>query len=217
MPMSGMSMPAHGWLGAYAAFVVQWVGMMAAMMLPSLLPRLWSYGRAVRPAGMARGAALVTVAAAAYLAVWAAIGGLIYPAGVAVSTAKSAWPWFWGVAPVLTGAVVVAAGLLQFTQWKARHLACWQRPARDGNGVRYTVGQAVRVGVRLGGHCTACGAGLTAVMVVLGVMDPRVMMLAAAAVTLERCAPAGARVARALGAVGVVAGAVMMLHASALH
>jgi predicted metal-binding membrane protein len=66
-------------------------------------------------------------------------------------------------------------------------------------------GTAWRHGLRLGLHCSTCCAGLTATLLVIGVMDLRAMAVVAAAITVERLAPAGERVARAVGAVIVVA------------
>jgi len=45
-----------------------------------------------------------------------------------------------------------------------------------------------------------------AVLLVVGVMDLRAMNVVAAAIAVERLAPAGKRVARAIGTVVVVAG-----------
>ena len=72
---------------------------------------------------------------------------------------------------------------------------------------------AWRHGLRLGLHCVQCCAGLMLIVLVVGVMDLRTMALVAAAVTVERLAPAGERVARAIGA--VVVGAVLFLIARA--
>jgi predicted metal-binding membrane protein len=47
----------------------------------------------------------------------------------------------------------------------------------------------------------------------LGVMDLRVMAVVTAAITAERLAPAGARVARAIGVVGIVAGTLLIARA----
>ena len=49
-------------------------------------------------------------------------------------------------------------------------------------------------------------AGLMAILLVIGVMDLRAMAAVTAAITVERFAPNGVRVARAIGAVGVGAG-----------
>src|SRR5512135_598940 len=47
MSMAWMRMPGQTWPGAAASFLGMWIVMMAAMMLPSLLPVLWRYRRAV--------------------------------------------------------------------------------------------------------------------------------------------------------------------------
>src|SRR5205823_2612192 len=57
-------------------------------------------------------------------------------------------------------------------------------------------------------HCTHCCVGLMAILLVIGVMDLRAMAVVAAAITVERLAPAGERVARAIGAVVFGAAAV---------
>jgi predicted metal-binding membrane protein len=45
-----------------------------------------------------------------------------------------------------------------------------------------------------------------AILLVVGVMEPRVMAVVAAAITIERLAPAGERFARAIGVAIVVTG-----------
>ena len=74
-------------------------------------------------------------------------------------------------------------------------------------------GTAWRLGLRLGLHCTCCCAGLTAILLAIGVMDLRAMVVVAAAITVERLAPTGQRVARATGAVVVGGGALMIARA----
>ena len=47
MSMTWMRMPGQTWPGAAASFLGMWLVMMVAMMLPSLIPALWHYRRAV--------------------------------------------------------------------------------------------------------------------------------------------------------------------------
>ena len=47
MSMTWMRMPGQTWPGAAASFLGMWVVMMVAMMLPSSVPMLWRYRRAV--------------------------------------------------------------------------------------------------------------------------------------------------------------------------
>jgi predicted metal-binding membrane protein len=74
-------------------------------------------------------------------------------------------------------------------------------------------GVAWRHGLRLGVRCSACCAGLTAALLVVGVMNLPAMAVVTAAISLERLAPAGERVARAIGV--VILGAGMFLIARA--
>jgi predicted metal-binding membrane protein len=55
-----------------------------------------------------------------------------------------------------------------------------------------------------------------AILLVIGVMDLRAMVFVAAAIAVERVAPAGERVARATGAVIVVAGLFLIAQAAGL-
>src|SRR3989442_14835607 len=98
------------------------------------------------------------------------------------------------------------AGLLQFTAWKAGHVAC----CRDARTRGRTAWQH---GLSLGLHCSQCCLGLMAILLALGVMDLRAMAVVAAAITVERLAPAGERVARGIGTVAVGAGLVLMIFA----
>jgi predicted metal-binding membrane protein len=97
--------------------------------------------------------------------------------------------------PTAVGLVVLIAGALQFTAWKARHLAfCREAPGR-GRTLPADAGTAWRHGrLRLGLHCSQCCVGLTAILLVIGVMELRAMAVVAAAITLERLAPAGERI-----------------------
>jgi predicted metal-binding membrane protein len=74
-------------------------------------------------------------------------------------------------------------------------------------------GTAWRHGLRLGLHCSYCCANLTAILLVIGVMDLFAMAVVTAAITVERLAPQGERVARATGAIIVAAGLFLILRA----
>jgi predicted metal-binding membrane protein len=67
-----------------------------------------------------------------------------------------------------------------------------------------------RLGVRLGLECGYCCANLMAIQLCVGIMDLRAMTLVTAAITIERLAPGGARIARVIGAV-VFCGAILTL------
>ena len=206
-------MPGQSWAGAAASFVAMWTAMMAVMMLPSLVPTLHRYRVAMGGTGATRAGALTALVAFGYFAVWSALGAAVFPLGAALAVAQMRLPMVARAVPVATGVVVLLASAVQFTAWKAHHLARGRLAAGEMHALPASAGIAWRRGVCLGIHCSYGCAGLTAGLLVLGVMDLRVMAAVTAAITAERLAPAGARVARAIGGVGIVAGALLLARA----
>jgi predicted metal-binding membrane protein len=206
MSMAWMRMPGQTWPGAAASFLGMWVAMMVAMMLPPLVPMLWRYREAVGGTGQARLGRLTALVGLGYFFVWTAFGIAIFPLGVALAAIEMQQPALARAVPLLIGVVVLIAGALQLTAWKARQLACCREAPGRGGTPPADAGMAWRHGLRLGLYCSRCCAGLTAILLVMGVMDLRAMAVVGAAITAERLAPAGERVARAIGAVVVGAG-----------
>jgi predicted metal-binding membrane protein len=98
--------------------------MMVAMMLPSLVPTLWRYRQAVGGIGETRLAWLTALVAAGYFVVWTALGMAIFPLGIALAAIEMRIPSWVRTIPIAAGWIVLIAGVLQFTAWKARQLAC---------------------------------------------------------------------------------------------
>jgi predicted metal-binding membrane protein len=216
MSMAWMLMPGQTWPGAAASFLGMWIVMMVAMMLPSLVPMLRRYREAVGGAGGARLGRLTALVGAGYFLVWSAVGMAAFPLGVALAAIEMAEPAVARAVPTAAGVVVVVAGVLQLTAWKARRLACCREAPGRGLPLPAGAGAAWRHGLRLGIQCSSCCAGLTAILLVTGVMDLRAMAGVAAAIAVERLAPAGERVARAIGVVVVAAGLLLVARAAGL-
>ena len=216
MSMLWMRMPGQTWLGAAVSFVGMWVVMMVAMMLPSLIPMLWRYRLAIGRTGATRLGQLTVLVGEGYFSVWAVFGMIAFPLGVALAAIEMREPALARAVPIAVGAVVLVAGILQHTGWKARHLAFCREAPVPGCTLLVDAGGAWQYGLRLGLHCSHSCAGLTAVVLVIGVMDLRVMAVGAAAITAEHFAPAGVRVARAIGVVVVGAGLVLITQAVGL-
>ncbi|MGH7152314.1 MAG: DUF2182 domain-containing protein, partial [Acetobacteraceae bacterium] len=206
------------------------VVMMVAMMLPSLVPMLWRYRQAVGGTGQAVGGTgqavgrtgetrlgrLTALVGVGYFSVWALFGMTAFPLGVALAALEMQQLALARAVPIAVGVVVLIAGALQFTAWKARHLACCREAPGRGRALPADAGTAWRHGVRLGLHCSYCCANLMAVLLVIGVMDLRAMAVVTAANAVERLAPAGERFARATGAVAAAAGVLLMARAAGL-
>ena len=187
--------------------------MMVAMMLPSLTPMLWRYGQSIGAAGATRLGWLTSIVGAAYFVVWAVVGMIVFPLGVALAASLMRKPALARVVPIVVGAAVLIAGGLQYTGWKARHLAFCRNTLGCGHTLAADAGSALRHGLRLGLHCSHSCTGLTVVAIGLGVMDVRVMAAVTAAITAEHLAPAGVRVVRITGTLGVAAGLLLIVRA----
>jgi len=206
MSMAWMRMPEQTWPLAAASFLGMWVVMMVAMMLPSLVPMLRRYRQAVGSAGETRLGRLTALVGVGYFVVWTVFGMAAFALGVAMAAIEMQQPELARVVPIAVGCVVLIAGFLQFTAWKARHLtSCREAPGR-GCTLPADSGTAWRHGLRLGLHCSYCCAGLMAILLVIGVMNLLAMAVVAAVITVERVAPASERIARTIGAVIVVTG-----------
>ncbi len=215
MSMMWMRMPGQTWLGAAASFLGMWIVMMAVMMLPSLIPMLARYGEALAPTTSMRRSGLTALAASGYFVVWAVLGLALFPMGVALAALAMQQPAVARGVPIGAGLVVLIAGALQFTEWKARQLACCKNAPGPGRTLPADARTAWRHGMRLGLHCSLCCGNLMAILLALGVMDVRVMAIVTAAITLERLAPSGERIARSVGAV-IVAGGLLLIAINSL-
>jgi predicted metal-binding membrane protein len=216
MSMAWMRMPGQTWPGAAASFLGMWVVMMVAMMLPSLMPMLWRYRQAVGRTGEARLGRLTTLVGVGYFCVWTAFGIPVFALGAALATVEMQFPALARTVPIAVGVVVLVAGALQFTHWKAHHLACCREAPGGDRTLAADADTAWRHGLRLGLHCSSGCVGMTAILLVIGVMDLRTMMVVTAAITVERLASDGERVARAIGTLVVGAGVLLLARAVAL-
>ena len=137
MSMAWMRMPGQTWSGAAASFLGMWVLMMVAMMLPSLVPMLWHYRQAVVRTGETHLGRLTALVGVGYFFVWTVFGMAAYPLGVALAAVEMQLPALARAVPIAVGVVVLIAGALQFTAWKAHHLACCREATGRG---RYVAG-----------------------------------------------------------------------------
>ena len=219
--MSGMAMtgmPVVGWsLQEAVAFLAMWTVMMAAMMLPAMTPMVLTFAAA--QARRTRTMAIPTwIFVAGYLLVWLAAGLLVYilvQAGSLVAahlTSAERERW----APVALGAVLVGAGLYQFTPLKRTCLAHCRSPLafvalhwRDGRT------GALRMGLRHGVYCLGCCWALFAVLVAAGVMSVAWMLLLTLVVAIEKLLPLGQRASAGIG-VGLIVLGVAVASGSAL-
>lgn len=183
-----MPMGAGLWIGA-------WTVMMAAMMLPSTSPLVLLYARQ----STAMSSALLT---AGYVAVWAGVGLAAYGIDMRLPDPSNR----------VVGAVLIAAGLYQFTPLKTACLTRCRNPA-DFLVTHWRRGRvgALRLGVEHGAYCVGCCWALMGLLIVAGSMSLAWVVAIALVVAGEKLLPAGQLLGR-LGGVGLlVAGIVVVL------
>ncbi|MFF5882380.1 DUF2182 domain-containing protein [Streptomyces sp. NPDC012589] len=189
---------------ALPLFLLLWVTMMAAMMLPSMAPVAvtWVRGIGRRTSGWTR-TARTTEFVGGYLVVWTAFGLLAYAAlaltGGLVEDHPAAGRWIGAAAFLLAGLYQLGPlknVCLRHCRDPMGHLvryAGFRRPARD-----------LRVGLHHGAYCVGCCLGLMVVLVPLGVMNVAAMAGLAVVIFIEKLWSRGPLLARATGIVFVV-------------
>ena len=209
----GLMMPATApWTLIELAFVfVMWAVMMVGMMTPSVAPMLLIYARVGRQAAQ-RGMPLAASAyfAAGYLLTWIGFAVLATSAQWALERSALLTATMAGASDMFGGAVLIAAGIYQWTPLKDACLRQCQAPwwfIQHHGGFRADALGALALGIRHGSYCIGCCWALMALLFVGGVMN--VLWIAAIAILVlaEKVIPAGRTVSRIAGAGFFVAGA----------
>ena len=186
-------------------FAAMWVAMMAAMMVPAVLPGV--AGASVRFDDADRRPLAALAFGAAYLGAWAAAG--LVPLMV-LSWWRPVNPAAW--IDRVGGAAVVTAGLYQASPWKLSHL----RVCRDPVAVGRTPREGVIAGLSYARCCLGCCWALMTVLFVIGLMDLAWLVAVSAALLVERNWRDGPRLARLVGLATVGLGLAVLVHPSVL-
>lgn len=207
------------WL-VFAEFLLLWVVMMAAMMLPSVAPVATMYLKVVRSKRTGPAAAHTAAMVGGYLLAWAGFGVLAYGLSRSLGTlapmAGPGKPMGMGTAPatrtVWSAAVILAvAGLYQFSPLKERCL----RHCRSPLGFLLHFGtysgrlRDVRAGAYHGAYCVGCCWSLMLILVAVGLMNWAWMIGLTAVVFVEKIWRSGPAFGYVVG--GALIGAAVLL------
>ena len=208
MGMGGMAMIGGG------LFVVIWVVMMVAMMFPSVTPMVLAHAAIVRSRG---GGRLPTVGfVAGYLLVWTAAG--LVPLAVLQALNQMLFPFSTSTLVRLGGAVILLAGVYQFTPLKNACLKSCRSPM--GFIMTHDFGggtpAAARAGISHGLYCLGCCWALMAVLAVVGLMNLAWMAVMAVVFFLEKNWRYGVPLTRVVGTACMVGGLVVTVSPSVL-
>ncbi|MEV0531009.1 DUF2182 domain-containing protein [Kitasatospora sp. NPDC050463] len=184
---------------ALPLFLLLWLAMMAAMMLPSVAPVAvtWARGIARQSSGWTR-ALRTTEFLGGYLLAWTAFGLLAY-AGLSltgrwVDRQPEAGKW-------IGAAAFALAGLYQLGPLKyvcLRHCRSPMAQLMRYAGFRPPV-RDLRVGLHHGGYCVGCCWALMVVLLPLGVMNVAAMAGIAVVIFVEKLWRRGPVLARIAG------------------
>src|SRR5262245_33234727 len=145
-----------------------------------------------------------------YFAIWVAAGVGVYALGVAFAAIAMRSESLSRVVPLLSGALLIAAGAIQFTRWKVTHLLRCRSPL----GCAISCPQhetGFRLGCKQGVACCLCCAAPMTIQLVLGMMNPLVMIVVATVIAAEKLLPRPAIVARLVGLSAILAGVASLL------
>jgi predicted metal-binding membrane protein len=200
--MTASDMASAPWSAAHFAMMLgMWVVMMLGMMLPSAAPMILffaMFARGSREQG--HSVAPVSAFVTGYFAVWSAfaLGATTLQWGLDRAMLLSSH--MATISPVLSGAILIAAGMYQLTPLKDACLGLCRSPVAFimGHWRAGTVG-AFRMGVEHGAFCVGCCWALMALLFVGGVMNLLWVAAITLAVLVEKLAPRGGWIASGLG------------------
>jgi predicted metal-binding membrane protein len=210
--MGAMLAPAfRPWSGAEFAFTfAMWTVMMVGMMTPSVTPMVLLYANAGRKAA-ARGRPLAATGwfVAGYLLVWAGFSLAATLAQWQLSRLAVITPMLASASDLFGGAILLAAGLYQWSPLKYACLVQCQSPLGfllSRGGFSESPWGSLRLGAEHGIVCVGCCWALMALLFVGGVMNLLWIAGLTILILLEKLVPKGSLVPRIAGAAMVAAG-----------
>ncbi len=200
MSMMWMQMSGQTWFSSAISFLIMWMAMMVAMMMPSVLPMFLKTRRHW---------ASLCYMTLGYFTIWLVAGIGIYAIGMAFAAVAMRSDLFSRSIPLLSGLLLIISGAIQFTPWKMTHLL--QCRSLFGCAVSYPQEErSFWLGCKQGAACCACSASPMAVLIVLGIMNPIVMIVIAIVIAAEKLLPWPDIVARLVGISAMIAGIVIL-------
>jgi predicted metal-binding membrane protein len=193
-------------LAQASLFTAGWTLMIVAMMLPSSIPLVLTFGALVGRRRRPR--LLVALLLTGYLVTWAAFGLGAWVLDRGIHAAVDALPWLATHQQVILGSTLLAAGLWQFSPLRDRCLDECRTPlgfvvARwRGTSERR---EAFAMGIAHGAFCVGCCWSLMLVMFGVGLGSVTAMLVLGAVTAAEKNLPWGRRISRPLGVLLVLA------------
>lgn len=196
---------------ALALFVLAWLVMIAAMMLPSSLPfmRMFAFASAHQP----KHALMLSTFFTGYVLVWLAFGVAAFAGDVVVHRVVDRTAWLGAHPWLISGAVLAGAGVFQFSSLKDACLRACRLPSnfllryyRRGARAAFTMGY------RHGAYCVGCCWALMLVTFAAGFANLWWMAALTALMVFEKTAYRGRSAVPVAGAILLAWSALVFLH-----
>jgi len=189
-----------------------WAVMMTGMMLPSAAPLVLLYGAAVRRSAPQMAAQHTYALAAGYLVAWALFSLAATALQRALASVLLLSPMMEAASFRVSAALLIVAGVYQWTPLKHACLQTCQSPLGFLMG-RWRNGSsgAFRMGLEHGFYCVGCCWALMLLLFAGGVMNVLVIVGLTAFVAFEKLVPLGRLGARISGALLIAAGCWMLV------
>jgi predicted metal-binding membrane protein len=202
MKMSGPDVTPRSGSQVFPLFLM-WAEMMVAMMVPSAAGMILTFAAVQRRRReQARPYVPTGIFLGGYLTIWTAFSALTAIAQWALHGAALLSPGMVSASPVLGSALLVAAGIFQWTPFKNACLTHCRSPFqflmtdwREGNYGAFVMG------LRHGAYCTGCCWFLMALLFVAGVMNMWWVAAISVLVLLEKLLPRGNWFGRLVGVI----------------
>jgi predicted metal-binding membrane protein len=200
MKMSGPDTEAWS-PGTLIPLFLMWAEMMVAMMIPSAAPMILTFAMVQRKRREQERPFVPTgIFLSGYLVVWTAFSAAAAAAQWILHGKALLSPMMVSTSPVLGGALLITAGVFQWTPLKNACLTHCRSPLnflmtdwREGK-----IGAFI-MGLKHGTYCTGCCWFLMALLFVAGVMNIWWIAIIAVLVLLEKAIPKGFLVAKIAG------------------
>ena len=187
-------------------FSLGWVLMIVAMMLPSSIPLVVTFGALVRRRRQA--GLLVVMLLLGYLVTWTAFGLGAWIMDRGIHAAVDALPWLAAHPQLIIGTTLLVAGLWQFSPIRDRCLDQCRSPLgfvmnrwRGASERR----EAFAMGVAHGVFCVGCCWSIMLVMFGVGLGSATAMLVLGGLTAIEKNLPWGRRLTHPVGIVLVLA------------
>ncbi|UCH27039.1 MAG: DUF2182 domain-containing protein, partial [Trueperaceae bacterium] len=191
--------PAGG-IALLGVYLLAWLLMLNAMMLPTTVPLVALFRRLTRR--RPTGGRLVALLLAGYLTVWLAFGLTLYAADWSLHRLAGLIPWLAENPWAPAASTLALAGIYQFTPWKRRCLERCRSPLSFITGHWHggdTGREALFLGLHHGLYCLGCCWTLMLVMFALGAANLGWMLALGAVMAAEKNSRWGRRLSTPVG------------------